>query len=65
MNDDALAIRFVGFLNFHRGDDHRRHGAIADDDTGIVDGTVGGEAVFVDATEKQIGIRVIAAGRIG
>lgn len=65
VNDDALAIRFVGCLDFYRGDDHRRHGAVADDDTGIVDGAVGGEAAFVDATEMQIGIRVIAAGRIG
>lgn len=65
MNGDGLAIRFVGFLDFYRGDGHRRHGAIADDDTGIVDVALGGEAVFVDATEMQIGIRVFAAGRIG
>lgn len=65
VNGDGLAIRFVGCLDFYRGDDHRRHGAVADDDTGIVDGSVRGEAVFVDATEKLIGIRVFATGRIG
>ena len=48
-----------------RGDGHTLHWAATDDDAGEVDLTVGGEAVFVDATEMQIGIRVIAAGRIG